>query len=129
VPAPLTHSIRCDGHVLKRYGRPLEGVECDVTFEEHDKTRQYEWPERSHYGTFGYYPASEQISSPSLSFHLMYMPEDVRTLLLPLLTLPADYKVILSISIAASAHDFAAPTAALNGDVQRYRITIFKKTV
>lgn len=127
VSAPLTHSLRCEGHVLKRLGQPLENVQCDVTFQEHDKTRQYEWPERAPYGRFGYYPASEQVSSPFVSFDLMYMPEDVRELLLPLFTLPADYQVIIGVSLAASTGDFTGATAMVSGDVLQYRITVFKK--
>jgi hypothetical protein len=126
VERALVHSISCEGRVINHRGKPYDGADVTIEFAEHEPNRYDELPERAFFGEFGYYPKlpDEKHSSTHFTFHLRYVPEDARNLLIPLLTQETETRVILTVNLANEEEELLAATDKLRGNVRHYSFEV-----
>ena len=131
VERALFHSISCEGRVINGKGKPYDGVDATIEFGGFERNRHYELPERAYFGEFGYYPKlpDEKYSSTHFTFHLRYVPEDARDLLMPLFTQEVETRVILTINLTNEEEELLAATDKLSGSVRHYSFEVRRRLV
>ncbi len=127
----LVHSISCEGRVINGKGKPYDGVDVTVEFDEHEPNRHDELPERAFFGEFGYYPKlpEKQYSSTHFAFYLRYLPDDARNFLIPLLSQEVGTQVVLTVNLTNKEADLIAATDELRGSVRHYSFEMRRRLV
>ncbi len=126
------YSIYCAGRVTSAWGKPYDGVDVTIEFTEHEPHRRDEPPpRRAFFGEFGYYPKlpQEKYASTHFTFHLRYLPEDARSLLIPLLSQEVGTRVILRVNLTNEEEELLSATEGLQGNVRQYSFEVQRRLV
>lgn len=127
---PVDTSISCLGRIIGEHGKPLQGVEVEVKFSEHETNPFGETPKQAYFGKFEYWPKNPEPDglNASFNFYLWYLPSDARSLIQVLADQGPNAQIEISVLLEVEKGAFDG-TSKMSGHVRRYGFDVSRTLV